>query len=166
LSRGDFDQAEIEGAAALDGFESIDDTYGAGRALAALGSRAVHIGRTHEAVARLERSLALSAVVGDNDGMAWSLELLGAALSESQPDTAALCLGAADHLRKRLGIALEGLELTLHERTLQILNARLGDKVFATAFGVGRDQPIETTIDRARLLCALELEAADQTLEK
>jgi hypothetical protein len=42
--------------------------------------------------------------------------MLGCALVERQPETAACLLGAAESARAGLGIRLEGAELPVHER--------------------------------------------------
>ena len=79
LERGDYaagGESVRVGACALAG---VNNTYGAARSLAALGSVALHEHRTADAVEPLRESIELASSIGDRGIMAWALELLGVA---------------------------------------------------------------------------------------
>jgi predicted ATPase len=123
LTRGDYAQAEARLEAAYAALAGAGHHHGAARSLAALGSVALHEHRTADAVERLRESIELAARVGDRGIMAWALELLGAALAETEPQRAARLLGAADALREALESPLEGIELALHMQAMASLES-------------------------------------------
>jgi tetratricopeptide (TPR) repeat protein len=138
LTRGRYDEASAQFEAARLAFDTDGDLYGLTRALAALGSTALHAGRRGEAVELLRRSLEISSDLGDRDVMAWALELVGAEASELEPARACRLLGAAEALREVLGGALEGLELRLHERAVAACGSALDEAELARAWAAGR----------------------------
>jgi hypothetical protein len=76
--------------------------------------------------------------MGDQENMAWALQLFGVAVADSQCDVAARILGATEALRETLGSKLEGIELTLHERALAALASHLRPAALAEAWAAGR----------------------------
>jgi predicted ATPase/class 3 adenylate cyclase len=148
LVSGDYGAAQTELEAAQKGFTVADDRYGIGRSLAALGSVALHRNQTDEAVVRLQESLRHSRTLADVDDISWALELLGVAWAESDNPAAARLLGAAEALRENLGGALDGVELTLHERGLAALAAGLDSTAAEAAWASGR----KLTADEAVVL--------------
>jgi hypothetical protein len=123
---------------ALDRLLAESEGYWIARTLAALGSVALHQGRTEEALEVLRRSLGVSSLIGDRDNLAWAIELVGVAYAHDQDPSAARVLGAADALREDLGNTLEGVELALHEGALAELRNTLAPEVLATAWAAGR----------------------------
>jgi tetratricopeptide (TPR) repeat protein len=144
LAAGDYGAANTELAAAHASFVAAGDLYGVGRSLAALGSVALHQDRSAEAIGLLQESLRNSRALSDLDDMAWALELLGVALAELGDPSATLLLGAAEALRERLGGALEGVELALHERALGRLGATAD-----SAWAAGRELTADEAVERA-----------------
>ncbi|MGE5273376.1 MAG: ATP-binding protein [Verrucomicrobiota bacterium] len=146
LSRDDFDQARGHFERAAEQFG--DDRYGVARSLAALGSVAIYQGRHDDAVATLQRSLRVSSEVADRDDIAWALQLLGVAYSESAPVRSARLLGAAEAMRESLGGRLEGAELALHERALKAL-ASVEDETRSAEWDAGRRLAFHDAVDYA-----------------
>jgi predicted ATPase len=153
LTMGDHERAHTEMLAAHEAFDSLHDRYGVSRSLAGLGSVAIHESRRDDAVRHLRDSIELSRGSGDEDTMAWAVELLAAAVCERNPTLAAMLLGAADALRDRLGTALEGVDLRLHDVILGTLGAVLGDGELAALYEGGRTRPIEETVREALAHC-------------
>jgi predicted ATPase/class 3 adenylate cyclase len=154
LTMGDHERARTEMVAAHDAFDSLQDLYGVSRSLAGLGSVAIHQSRRDDAVRHLRGSIELSSASGDEDTMAWAVELLAAALAERNPTLAVTLLGAAEALRARLGTTLEGVDLLLHDVILDGLGSTLGELEFAELYECGRASPIEETVRRALADCA------------
>jgi hypothetical protein len=128
---------------------ALGHRYGETRALAALGSVALHDGRVGDAIAHLRQSLELARTLGDRDDAAWALELMGVALADSQSERAARLLGFAEALRKTLGITLEGVELSLHEQAFSALRSTLTAEALAAAWTTGADLPVEQAVEQA-----------------
>jgi len=121
LTRGDYDRAEIRLQAAYETLTAAEHLHGAARSLAALGSVALHKQNAADAERHLCQSIELARKTGDLGILSWAFELLGANRATANPASAAGLLGAAEALRERLGSELEGIELALHERTLETL---------------------------------------------
>ena len=121
LTRGNYEQAELRLEAARETLVAAGHPHGAARSLAALGSVALHEQRTADAERHLRQSIELARTVGDLGILAWALELLGANRAATDPEIATRLLGAAEALRESLGSDLEGIELALHERALEML---------------------------------------------
>jgi predicted ATPase/class 3 adenylate cyclase len=123
LTRGRYEQARLRLEAARDTCAAGRDLHGAARSLAGLGSIAVREERPAEAEGLLRESIELAQTARDPGNLAWALELLGANRATTDPEGAAQLLGAAEALRESLGSGIEGIELTLHERTVETLAA-------------------------------------------
>jgi predicted ATPase len=149
LSADDYVRARKEIQAAREHFDENADLYGTSRSLALLGSVALQEGRPGEAVAHLRQSLEISRTVGDQDDIAWALQLLGVAASESQTEKAARLCGAAEVLREKLGVSLSGTELALHERAVSSLQSALDAETLATAWAIGRALALAQAIEQA-----------------
>jgi predicted ATPase/Tfp pilus assembly protein PilF len=147
LSSGDYEDSRHWFQIALDGLLADRDGYWVARTLAALGSVAIHQGRTEEAIEVLHRSLGVSSRIGDRDNMAWAMELLGVAYVHEQETVAARLLGAAEELRDELGNTLEGVELALHEGATAELRQNLGPEELAAAWTAGRRQSPDLIVD-------------------
>jgi predicted ATPase/class 3 adenylate cyclase len=147
LSCGDYDDAREWFEAVLAGLMVEGEGYWVARTLAALGSVALHQGRTEDAVGFLRRSLGVSSRAGDRDNLAWATQLLGVAYTPDRPADAAQLLGAAEALRMELGGTLEGVELALHDRAVSELRETLDAEVLATAWAAGSTTSVEQIVD-------------------
>ena len=136
LSLRDFSSAREEMGSALKLFRPLDDRYGVARSLTGLGAIAVHSDDTAAAIAPLRESLTIA--IGDREGPAWALELLGDALAPTDPEGAARLLGAAENLREELGITIIDAEVEPHERAVARLGAGASADTVATAWAAGR----------------------------
>jgi predicted ATPase/DNA-binding SARP family transcriptional activator len=149
LSGGDHRRAETELGAARECFAELRDDHGAARALAGLGSVAIHEGRMAAAIGYLRTSLGLERVAQDEENAAWPLQLLGIAEAGDQPVRAATLLGAAEALRESLDLPLHGDELALHEQALQRLERSLDAEALQAAWTAGRALPLAEAIEQA-----------------
>jgi len=149
LSAGDLGRARNEIEAARAAFARIGDDYGVSRARAALGAVALHAGHADNAIPHLRESLALSSALEDRDTLAWALQLTGVAVAASDAKRAATLLGAAEALRQTLGLGLEGVEQTLHERALNDIESTLTRDQLEAAWAEGRDLSPEHAVEQA-----------------
>jgi predicted ATPase len=147
LTAGNYAEAQHQLDEALQLFET--DPYGIARSLAALGSVALNDGRGRDAVDLLRRSISTAWSLRDKDDLAWGLELLGVATSRERAGLAARLLGAAEEVRNELGVPLDGLELRLHEAALALLESSLGSVALTEQWRLGRQEPLERTVDQA-----------------
>jgi predicted ATPase/class 3 adenylate cyclase len=147
LEEGDLERArtEFETAAA-----NAADRHVVARSLAALGSVALRDDRRADALALLRDSLRTALELGERgDTIAWALELLGAALVDSDPARGAALLGAAEALREELGMQLEGIELELHQGALAALGYTLDEAARTQAWPAGRGDSLEEIVQEA-----------------
>jgi predicted ATPase/class 3 adenylate cyclase len=147
LEKGDLERArsEFETAAANTAAPHV-----VARSLAALGSVALRDDRRADALALLRDSLRTALEFGERgDTIAWALELLGAALVDSDPARGAALLGAAEALREELGMQLEGIELELHERAVAALASVLAEAARTEAWAAARGDSLEEIVQEA-----------------
>ncbi len=149
LSGGDHQRAEAALGAARDGFAELRNDYGVARSLAGLGSVAIHKRRTGDAVRHLRASLELERIAQDAENVAWPLQLLGIAETETAPMRAATLLGAAEAIRESLDLPLQDVELALHEQAVTRLAALLDADTLSAAWKDGRALPVADAIERA-----------------
>lgn len=135
--------------AALTAFRAADDEYGVARALTGLGSIALREGRNADAAAFLRDSLAREHAHHNREGALWALELLSAALADSDPGHAARLLGAAQALRDDVGTPLQDRELEIHDATVATLRESLGDEALEVALGIGMHIDLDEVVGRA-----------------
>jgi non-specific serine/threonine protein kinase len=104
------------------------------------------------AAALFEEGLAFSREAGDRANVAYCLEGLAAvALARGGADRAARLLGAAEHLRKRVGAAVYTYrpDRSLRERTAAAARARLGESGFEEAWDQERAIAFEQAVEYA-----------------
>lgn len=125
LSQGDHARAREEMESARRAFAEFEDRYGLARALTGQAAVEVHADRTAEALAPLREALPMLDDIGEREGRAWAIELLGDALAGSRPVMAARLLGAAEALRTELGLVLVESEQEPHRRAMARLEHAL-----------------------------------------
>ena len=106
--------------------------------------------RTDDAGRLFAESLAIGRELGYKENFAYCVEgcaELAAIRGEAQ--TAARLLGAGIGLFERLGVPLEAGEREAYERTVELLNAQLGEARFASLEAAGRELPIEQALEEA-----------------
>jgi non-specific serine/threonine protein kinase len=126
IYRGDFAGAvdRLEQAVAL--FRELDSTLGESIGLINLGRAALQLGQSEKAGDLFRHSLTLKVALADKEGIAWNLEgLAGVAGKEGDPERAARLFGAAEALRRSIGIPVAPADLPLHERGLAHARAQL-----------------------------------------
>jgi tetratricopeptide (TPR) repeat protein len=144
LAGHDLRRAEREFSQVL---AQASDEYLIARSLAALGAVALHGDRAADAIPLLRRCLtSVPRNSAGDDTVAWTLELLGCAITPTEHEQAARLLGAAERMREELGGQLDGIERELHERALETLANTLPATVLAAAWDAGRSSPLEQTI--------------------
>jgi predicted ATPase/class 3 adenylate cyclase len=149
LDGGDYERARSRFAEALDAFTASGDPLGTARAHAAFGAIGVHAGRFDDAVEHLGRSLAICRQIDARETAAWPVELLGCARAEADPIPAARFLGAAETMRRGLGLGLEGAELVAHDAAVQRLRGSLPQATLDAAWADGAALSFEDALDAA-----------------
>ena len=140
LIRGDLAEAKALTEEALTTFQEIGDERGILPSLENLGIIALEQGRLDHAGELLHESLEHSAAIDYRYGVFNALVGLAAvAGAEESHERAAQLLGAADAIREEAGAdRYELLEARLHEDTMALLRAELGDAGHAAAYESGR----------------------------
>jgi non-specific serine/threonine protein kinase len=119
IYRGDFAAAVERLRQSVDLFRDLDSTLGESIGLINLGRAALQLGQSERAAAYFRESLAIKVALEDREGIAWNLEgLAGVAAQEGNPERAALLFGAADALRRSIGIAIPPADLPLYQRSV------------------------------------------------
>jgi predicted ATPase/class 3 adenylate cyclase len=149
LAVKEFPRAHTEMTLALERFRPLTDRYGIARSLTGLGAVAVHRDDLAEAIEPLREALVTYLELGDREGPAWALELLGDAMAATDADIAARLLGAAEGLRLSLEISLVDTEIEPHERALGRLGRSLGADELASAWADGQRLTLEEAIGLA-----------------
>ena len=141
LSLRHFERARLLMRATREHFRATGEPLGEARACIALGAIAVHEGSLDQAVPLLQEGLSRSMRQVVPEAHAWALEMLGCALVEARPETAACLLGAAESARSALGLKLEGAELLVHERALtQLGSPPAWDAAWVRGRGLGLEE--------------------------
>ena len=125
----------------------IRDRGGSAHTLAYLGWIALHEGDADQARRHFQESLALRLETGEKEGQAAALEGLAAvACVQGQPVTAVQLYGAAEAVRKQIGIPPPPPERAVMERDLALLRPQMEEAAFTTAWERGQSLPLEQTI--------------------
>lgn len=115
-----------------------------------LGLVALDRGEFRRAGQQFQDSLRLLRHDGSKASTADCLEGLAAAAAQGERyDWAARTLGAAQHLRKEIGVPLTPAEEQLYERRLAVIRAELGQRKFETASLEGRSMTLEQAVNYA-----------------
>ncbi|MDP9359299.1 MAG: LuxR C-terminal-related transcriptional regulator [Chloroflexota bacterium] len=165
LRQGDLVAARalLEDAAAR--FRAVGYEHGLAWALQPLAELAEAEGDCPRA-ARL-RGEAITAFWTQRDrwGLQEELSALAAlAVAQGEPEPAARLIGAAESICGSIGVVQRGRP-DLHERTVAVLSARLGEQAFTAATGAGAALPLEDTVAAAiRLADALGADRGNAVL--
>jgi predicted ATPase len=137
--------------------ESVAWARGAGEkialaiSLANLGMARLGADDVSGARSALIEAIELASDLGNRETMVWSLEALAAlAVATNIHETGALIFGAAEGVRRSIGIAT--WTPYGHERTEQELRVALGDGAFAAKFSEGTRIPLQDAIGLALAL--------------
>jgi hypothetical protein len=101
-----------------------------------------------QALSLLKESIRLNREVGDRSQLAGLCAPVCAAilLELGQPVLAVRVLGAAERTREELGSLIGPLPKQVQETTLNDARERIGAELLASAWGGGRETPIETAL--------------------
>lgn len=109
------------------------------------------------------QSMTIRAAFGEREGVASNLRSLGtiAALTE-RPENAARLLGAADELRKSLGVSIHPLGMARYERTIDAIRAQLTPDPFDAAWAAGRSLTLDDSVAEGSNFAAELMRHADE----
>lgn len=150
IYRGDYAAAveRLEQSVAL--FRELQSTLGESIGLINLGRAALQLGESSRAAGLFRESLRLKVALNDKEGIAWNLEgLAGVAALEGDPERAARLFGAADALRKSIGIPLSPADLPLHERNLDRSRRQASPSAWEACWADGAAMDTQQAIDLA-----------------
>jgi predicted ATPase/DNA-binding SARP family transcriptional activator len=143
LMDGDLVRAETLSREGLALYERIGDREGMLQPLNNLGYAALLRGDHADAAAIFRESIALGLELGYQVSVAYSCEGLAAVHSATgEPERAAAMLGAGAAAAEKAGMLLEPFELEIHDRTVDVTRAALGDAAYASAFAAGRERDL------------------------
>jgi predicted ATPase/DNA-binding SARP family transcriptional activator len=115
--RGDYAGALERLLHSVDLFRELSSTLGESISLINLGRAALLLGDAGRAEGYFRESLGLKVALADKEGIAWNLEgLAGVAGAAGETDRAARLFGAAQALRKSIGIPLPAPDQPMYER--------------------------------------------------
>jgi predicted ATPase len=150
LMAGDYSRAEASFEESLGLLRRRRDAANVARSLFNLGAVAFRLDRREDARERLRESIAICRRLGDKEDLAWCLEGFAAiAAAESEPERAGLLLGAAETLLEDMGASLKPFERQLHEETLALVLASLGDAGLADTASRGAALTTDDAVDLA-----------------
>jgi predicted ATPase len=141
------EQAQNWYAQSLPLFEALGAKLGSAWSLHNLGYIAQHRGDTEQTIQCFTKSLALFHEMGVNDGIADCLvSWAGVVGREGQPEQAVWLLGAAEALRKRLGVHMNPIAEAEYPYSAEAVRSQLGEAAFGVALEAGRALSSEDAI--------------------
>jgi len=114
--------------------------------LGSLGEVVLQLGDRQKARMHFLESLQIQQEVGDKEIIAFNLESLAGCYVEDDPSLAARLLGAADALRKLIGIPVPPIEAKNSQHSTELARTALGEAAFRIAWQEGEAKPLETLI--------------------
>jgi len=114
--------------------------------LGSLGEVVFQLGDRQKARMHFLESLQIQQEVGDKEIIAFNLESLAGCYAEDDPSLAARLLGAADALRKLIGIPVPPIEAKNSQHSTELARTALGEAAFRIAWQEGEAKPLETLI--------------------
>ncbi|MDP9355998.1 MAG: tetratricopeptide repeat protein [Chloroflexota bacterium] len=147
-AEGDLERAMIAAREGLQLSREVGDKRFAATALFILGSLLQHHEYDPRATDPLVEGLLLYRQVGDRLGLAWCLEALaGPATASGRPELAANLCGAAEVLRKQVGVPLKPAERPAYHRHLDAARAACpSPAAFREAWATGRALPLDAVV--------------------
>jgi predicted ATPase/DNA-binding XRE family transcriptional regulator len=122
----------------------LGDTWGTADSLSTLALLACEGGDHDRADALYKESLSLYRKVGDKWRSAVCLEgLASVAAARDRMEDAARLFGAASAVRERIGHPLSPVDRPVYDRDISAVKSRLGEDLFAAAWGSGRATPLD-----------------------
>jgi predicted ATPase/DNA-binding SARP family transcriptional activator len=153
LARGEIDRATAQLQESYDLSQGLGDKRGISMALHGLGKVARAQGDPERARSCFQQAITLRKEMGDKQGLAESLEgLAGALIQSGTPalaEKAARLLGAAEHLREKIGAPLPPVDRATYERDVSDLRAQLGDAPFGRTWTEGRETKLGEILQQA-----------------
>lgn len=131
---------------ALSIYEEIGDRHFTARILTQLANAALADGRPGEAKALARRAAEISALLGDAWGVAETIEAAANVRSKTDPESAAVLAGAAEHLRDQIAMRQHPVDAHINNRHLEAARRRLGHNAFQEAWTRGRAMTPEQAI--------------------
>ena len=137
--QGDFARAAELTRQTLAVQREVGAVFGAAISLITLGFIAVAEGRGEEARVPLEEGMLLTQELGSVDNLGYAFEGLGAvAAARKDWDRAARLLGRAEAIREETATELETAEQSVHDQTLEALQAAPPDAGITAGHAAGR----------------------------
>jgi predicted ATPase/transcriptional regulator with XRE-family HTH domain len=148
--QGDFTRAQAIYKEVLAHFQALEFRSGSSQVLLDMGQAALAQGDLAQAAALLAESLMLSREVGNLRDCTYCLEGLAAiAGAQQHPERAARLFGAAETLRKAVGMPISPVNRAAYDRDVVTARAQLDDAAFAAAWAAGRVLTLEQAIAEA-----------------
>jgi predicted ATPase/transcriptional regulator with XRE-family HTH domain len=146
--QGDIDRAGSLYEEALALFRDLGDKDGIAGSLTSLGIVAQRQQEFECAAARLRESLRLGRDMGAREQVAEALEAMVLVISAlGQPRRAVQLSGAADALRKALGVSMRADLMTAYDQAMQGARATLGEQAYASAWDRGGTLSMAEAVD-------------------
>jgi tetratricopeptide (TPR) repeat protein len=117
-----------------------------GVSLGSLAEVEFQLGDRQKARAHFLESLQIYQEVDDKEMIAYALENLAGCNVEDEPYLAARLFGAADALRKLIGIPVPPIETKSSQHSTESARTALGEAAFRSAWQEGQAKPLETLI--------------------
>jgi predicted ATPase/DNA-binding SARP family transcriptional activator len=147
LERGDYAKAAALSEQAYGLFETLEDSEGMALSLVNQGFAALSEHDHDRALALLRQALRRLAELEFRDVIGYCFEGLAAVLAfTGEGEPAARLLGAAEALRKNLGVELAPAERETHEETAAAVRASLGEERFSAAWRQGQELALDEAI--------------------
>jgi predicted ATPase/class 3 adenylate cyclase len=143
----DFQRAAVYYEESLIRFNECEDPSGVARAQGNLGMARLALGDVQDAVRLCRDSLRSFVALDEQDSIATLLDCLAAVAARvGESATAAHLLGAAEALRDAIGAQRPIEQQAQHERTLNAIRNRMGDRSLDTQRQIGRTCPLVESV--------------------
>jgi predicted ATPase/class 3 adenylate cyclase len=149
LLRGDYHQAAAHFEESLALARELSDMHLVAAVLANLGFGALEQGHHDKARAWLSESLTVSQELGNLEVVVWCVEGIAAVEASEKAERAATLLGAAESLREQMGAVPRPSDRQQNERTLALLQSKLGEELYVAAWARGQAMTLDETVTYA-----------------
>jgi len=128
-------------------FRELHSTLGESIALINLGRAVFLLGKPDQAAAYFRESLRLKVELADKEGVAWNLEgLAGVAGAKGRGERAARLFGAADALRRAIGIPIAAPDRDFYQRNIEQAEALQAPETWQACWSEGASFDTERAI--------------------